>query len=84
MKPIVTPSGAALGARIDNLDLSRPLTDEEFAIMKAHPKEGAKLILDRDVRPWQEVMVDLAGRLKFPTFTAVDGARGVQPVGHVG
>ncbi|HEX5005032.1 MAG TPA: HD domain-containing phosphohydrolase [Gemmatimonadales bacterium] len=25
-------------------------TDEEFAIMKAHPKEGAKLILDRDVR----------------------------------
>lgn len=25
-------------------------TDEEFAVMKAHPKEGAKLILDRDVR----------------------------------
>lgn len=25
-------------------------TDEEFAIMKGHPKEGAKLILDRDVR----------------------------------
>jgi len=25
-------------------------TDEEFAIMKAHPKEGARLILDRDVR----------------------------------
>jgi HD-GYP domain-containing protein (c-di-GMP phosphodiesterase class II) len=25
-------------------------TDEEFAIMKAHPREGAKLILDRDVR----------------------------------
>jgi putative nucleotidyltransferase with HDIG domain len=25
-------------------------TDEEFAIMKAHPKEGAKLILERDVR----------------------------------
>lgn len=25
-------------------------TDAEFAIMKAHPKEGAKLILDRDVR----------------------------------
>lgn len=34
MKPIVTPSGAALGARIDNLDLSRPLTDEEFAIFE--------------------------------------------------
>ena len=25
-------------------------TDEEFAVMKAHPKEGARLILDRDVR----------------------------------
>ena len=25
-------------------------TDEEFTIMKAHPKEGAKLILNRDVR----------------------------------
>jgi putative nucleotidyltransferase with HDIG domain len=25
-------------------------TDEEFAIMKRHPREGARLILDRDVR----------------------------------
>jgi putative nucleotidyltransferase with HDIG domain len=25
-------------------------TEEEFAIMKGHPREGAKLILDRDVR----------------------------------
>ncbi len=28
---------------------------------------------DRDVRPWQEVMVDLAGRLKLPAFTKEDG-----------
>ncbi|MHB0888957.1 molybdopterin oxidoreductase family protein [Acidithiobacillus sp.] len=28
---------------------------------------------DRNVRPWQEVMVDLAGRLKFPAFTREDG-----------
>ncbi|SFV52998.1 Anaerobic dimethyl sulfoxide reductase chain A [hydrothermal vent metagenome] len=28
---------------------------------------------DRDVRPWQEVLVDLAGRLKFPAFTGEDG-----------
>ncbi len=28
---------------------------------------------DRDVRSWQEVMVDLAGRLKFPAFTGEDG-----------
>ena len=30
MKPTVTPSGAALGARVDNIDLSKPITDEEF------------------------------------------------------
>jgi anaerobic selenocysteine-containing dehydrogenase len=28
---------------------------------------------DRDVRPWQEVMVELAKRLKFPAFTREDG-----------
>ncbi|MGY8861208.1 MAG: molybdopterin oxidoreductase family protein [Pseudomonadales bacterium] len=27
------------------------------------------LAIDRDVRSWQEVMVELAGRLKFPAFT---------------
>lgn len=31
------------------------------------------LKLDRDVRAWQEVMVDLATRLKFPAFTNEDG-----------
>lgn len=30
---------------------------------------------DRDVRPWQEVLVELAGRLKFPNFTNADGTR---------
>ena len=29
---------------------------------------------DRDVRPWQEVLVDLATRLKFPAFTKDDGS----------
>ena len=28
---------------------------------------------DRDVRPWQEVMLELACRLKFPAFTNEDG-----------
>ena len=28
---------------------------------------------ERDVRPWQEVMVDLAGRLGFPAFVNEDG-----------
>jgi anaerobic selenocysteine-containing dehydrogenase len=30
--------------------------------------------VDRDVRPWQEVMVELATRLKFPAFTKEDGS----------
>ncbi|TMG91224.1 MAG: formate dehydrogenase, partial [Betaproteobacteria bacterium] len=30
---------------------------------------------DRDVRPWQEVLVELASRLKFPAFTRADGSR---------
>ena len=29
--------------------------------------------IDRDVRSWQEVMVDIAGRLKFPAFTNAEG-----------
>ena len=29
---------------------------------------------DRDVRPWQEVMVELAGRLGFPAFVNDDGS----------
>ena len=28
---------------------------------------------DRDAKPWQEVLVDLAGRLKFPAFTEANG-----------
>ncbi len=28
---------------------------------------------DRNVRPWQEVLVDLAGRLRFPAFVDEDG-----------
>ena len=31
--------------------------------------------LDRDVKPWQEVMVELASRLRFPAFTQPDGTR---------
>jgi anaerobic selenocysteine-containing dehydrogenase len=30
---------------------------------------------DRDVRPWQDVLVDLASRLGFPAFTREDGSR---------
>jgi anaerobic selenocysteine-containing dehydrogenase len=31
--------------------------------------------LDRDVRPWQDVLVELASRLRFPAFTRADGTR---------
>ena len=31
--------------------------------------------LDRDVRPWQDVLVELASRLRFPAFTNADGTR---------
>ena len=30
---------------------------------------------DRDVRPWQTVLVELASRLKFPEFTTEEGNR---------
>ncbi|MFN4262648.1 MAG: molybdopterin oxidoreductase family protein [Thioalkalivibrionaceae bacterium] len=30
---------------------------------------------ERDVRPWQETLVELASRLKFPAFTNEDGSR---------
>ncbi|HEX3632335.1 MAG TPA: molybdopterin dinucleotide binding domain-containing protein, partial [Casimicrobiaceae bacterium] len=30
---------------------------------------------DRDVRPWQDVLVELASRLKFPAFMREDGTR---------
>ena len=33
------------------------------------------LPLDRDVRPWQDVLVEIASRLKFPAFTREDGSR---------
>ena len=31
--------------------------------------------LDRDVRPWQDVLIELASRLEFPAFTRDDGRR---------
>ena len=34
MNPVVTPSGAALGARIDNVDLSRPITPACFSVIE--------------------------------------------------
>ena len=50
--------------------LDRPISEADtVADAIRHPV----VALDRNVRPWQEVLVDLAGRLKFPAFTDPDG-----------
>jgi sulfite dehydrogenase (quinone) subunit SoeA len=50
--------------------LDRPISEPD-AVADAirHPI----VALDRDVRPWQEVLVELAARLKFPAFVNLDG-----------
>ncbi len=52
--------------------LDRPISEPDAAADSIrHPV----LPLDRDVRPWQDVLVELAGRLKFPAFVKADGSR---------
>lgn len=52
--------------------LDRPISEPDAAADSIrHPV----LPLDRDVRPWQDVLVELATRLKFPAFVKADGAR---------
>jgi anaerobic selenocysteine-containing dehydrogenase len=48
--------------------LDRPISEPDIA---ADAIRHPVLKPDRDVRPWQDVLVDLAARLKFPAF--VDG-----------
>ncbi|HMN78316.1 MAG TPA: molybdopterin oxidoreductase family protein [Burkholderiaceae bacterium] len=52
--------------------LDRPISEPD-AIADAirHPV----LKPDRDVRPWQDVLVELASRLQFPAFVEADGTR---------
>ncbi len=50
--------------------LDRPISEpDSVADSIRHPV----VALDRDVRPWQEVLVDLAGRLAFPAFVDAEG-----------
>ncbi len=52
--------------------LDRPISEPDaMADAIRHPI----LPLDRDVRPWQDVLVELATRLKFPAFVKPDGER---------
>jgi len=50
--------------------LDRPISEADAA---ADAIRHPVLECDRDVRPWQDVLVDLAGRLDFPAFTRPDG-----------
>ena len=50
--------------------LDRPISEPDAVCDSIrHPL----LELDRDVRPWQEVLVELSARLKLPAFTNPDG-----------
>ena len=52
--------------------LDRPISEADtVADAIRHPI----LEPDRDVRPWQDVLVELASRLRFPAFTNADGSR---------
>ncbi|MHB1231602.1 MAG: molybdopterin oxidoreductase family protein [Burkholderiales bacterium] len=52
--------------------LDRPISEPDAA---ADAIRHPIVALDRDVKPWQEVLVELASRLKFPAFTHKDGTR---------
>ena len=52
--------------------LDRPISEPDAA---ADAIRHPILAIDRDVRPWQEVLVELAGRLEFPAFVTADKQR---------
>ena len=52
--------------------LDRPISEPNTA---ADAIRYPVITPDRDVRPWQEVLVEVASRLKFPAFTGSDGSR---------
>jgi sulfite dehydrogenase (quinone) subunit SoeA len=52
--------------------LDRPISEPDAA---ADAIRHPILPLDRDVRPWQDVLVELATRLKFPAFVTTEGER---------
>ncbi len=59
--------------RYDTISLlDRPISEPDAA---ADAIRQPVVETDRDVRPWQEVLVELASRLKFPAFTNADGSR---------
>ena len=58
--------------RYDTISLlDRPISDPDAVCDSIR---APVLEPDRNARPWQEVMVELAARLKFPAFTNEDGS----------
>jgi anaerobic selenocysteine-containing dehydrogenase len=59
--------------RYDTISLlDRPISEPDAA---ADAIRQPVVDIDRDVRPWQEVLIELASRLKLPAFTQADGTR---------
>jgi len=59
--------------RYDTISLlDRPISEPDAA---ADAIRHPVLQPDRDVRPWQDVLVELASRLALPAFTRTDGSR---------
>jgi len=52
--------------------LDRPISEPDAA---ADAIRHPVIALDRDVRPWQDVLVELASRLRLPAFSRADGSR---------
>ncbi len=68
---LVLPDATYL-ERYDTISiLDRPISEPHII---ADSIRQPLIELDRNVRPWQEVMVELASRLKFPAFTNEDGS----------
>ena len=68
---LVLPDATYLERRDAISLLDRPIS-EAHAVCDA--VREPVLSPDRDVRPWQEVLIELATRLKFPAFATEDGA----------
>jgi alpha-ketoglutarate-dependent taurine dioxygenase len=74
--PTVTPSGDALGARINGLDLARPLDDAAFgAVLRAIAAHGVVCFPDQDLDPaaqaafsrrFGELEVHVSGAFQVP------------------
>ena len=87
--PFVVVADAFHSETVDYADLVLPDTTylerrDALSLLDRPPSEPSAAVdairvpivePNRDVRPFQEVLVDLAGRLGFPAFTKPDGAR---------